>query len=420
MSLALASGLALALAAPPPARPAGCVDVLPGELPRAVDAAAAGDRLCLAAGAHRGPVRVERPLWIWGPPDAVVSGPGAGSVVTFERGAAGSRLEGLTVTGLGTSFDREGAAVLVRADEVVVEGIAVEEAVFGVLVERARRVIVRRVTIRGQDGPSLGLRGDAIRLWETRGSLVEDNRVQGARDIVCWYSTGNRIAGNRFEGGRYGTHLMYSHDTVVEGNVFADNTVGVFVMYSRGVTIRKNRVSGSAGAAGMGIGLKDSGNITVEDNVLVDDTVGMYFDSSPVQQNHANRVAGNLFAGCDAGVVFLGGARGNTFEGNRFIKNRAHVRVDGGGDALAARWDGNRWDDYAGYDLDRDGIGDVRYELRRLSEDLVRAHPDLRLFQGMPALGLIDAAGRLLPLYEPKLVLVDARPRVREVLDHAP
>ena len=403
-----------------PDRPTGCREVPPGSLQAAVDAAAAGERLCLAPGAHAGPVRIDRPLWIWGPAAAVVSGPGAGSVITFERGAAGSRLEGLTVDGTGTSFDREGAAVRLRADGVVVEGVAVRDSVFGVLIERARRAVVRRVTIDGQMGPSLGLRGDAIRLWETRDSVIENNVVRGARDIVIWYSTGNRIIGNRVEGGRYGTHLMYSHDCAVEDNVYDGDTVGVFIMYSNGVTVRRNRVSRSSGAAGMGVGLKDSGNISVEDNVFLDDTVGLYLDSSPVQLSHHNTVSRNVFLGCDAGVLFLGGAHRNTFGGNRFTRNRDHVRVDGGGDARAAHWEGNVWDDYAGYDLDGDGTGDLPYELRSLSGDLVRSHPDLRLFQGAPALGLIDAAGRLLPLYQPKLVLVDGHPRTREAKTHAP
>jgi nitrous oxidase accessory protein len=249
---------------------------------------------------------------------------------------------------------------------------------------------------------------------------VEGSVVRGSRDIVVWYTSGNRIAGNRVSGGRYGTHLMYSHDCTVEDNRYDRDTVGVFIMYSHGATVRGNRVTRSSGAAGMGVGLKDSGDIIVEDNVFLDDTVGLYLDSSPVQLGHTNTIVGNVFGGCGAGVVFLGGARGNTFSSNRFAGNRSHVRVDGGGDARAARWEGNRWDDYAGYDLDGDGVGDVPYELSRLSEELLGAHPDLRLFQGTPALALVDAAGRLLPLYQPQVVLVDERPRLGEATTHAP
>ena len=44
--------------------------------------------------------------------------------------------------------------------------------------------------------------------------------------------------------------------------------------------------------------------------------------------------------------------------------------IEGGGDAADVAWSGNYFDDYAGYDLDRDGIGDVAYELRSFEDDL--------------------------------------------------
>ena len=49
-------------------------------------------------------------------------------------------------------------------------------------------------------------------------------------------------------------------------------------------------------------------------------------------------------------------------------------------------WEGNDFDDYAGYDLDRDGYGDLPYELRSLSGALVSQHPALAFFRGAPAL----------------------------------
>jgi parallel beta-helix repeat protein len=54
-------------------------------------------------------------------------------------------------------------------------------------------------------------------------SVVEANRVSDGRDVVLWYATGNRLARNRIEGGRYGTHLMYSHRTEIAGNQFVGN-----------------------------------------------------------------------------------------------------------------------------------------------------------------------------------------------------
>jgi nitrous oxidase accessory protein len=290
--------------------------------------------------------------------------------------------------------------------------VEVRNAVFGILAEKAKGVVIRGNHVRGTGGEALGMRGDAIRLWETQDSLVEDNLVEDSRDVVVWYSSRNRLLRNTVRAGRYGTHFMHSHDNVVEDNQFLGNEVGVFIMYSRNITLRRNVLADATGAAGMGLGVKESGNITAQDNRLVHNTVGLYLDTSPLQVEDANLFEGNVFRLGDVGVVFHSSQRRNTFRGNSFRDNHAQVQVEGGGDALEVAWRGNDFDDYAGYDLDGDGVGDVPYELRSLSSDLVTRYPDLAFFRGSPTLGLIRAAGELLPLFAPRTVLRDEAPRM--------
>ena len=97
---------------------------------------------------------------------------------------------------------------------------------------------------------------------------------------------------------------------------------------------------------------------------------------------------------------------------NDFADNDAQIRVDGGGNATDVDWHGNYFDDYAGYDLDGDGVGDIAYELRSASGQLISEHGDVALFRGTPALSLVDAASHLDPLFQPELVLRDPRPRM--------
>jgi nitrous oxidase accessory protein len=336
---------------------------------------------------------------------------GVGS--TLHVTGAGARLLGFTVDGSGGRFDTLDAAVKVhKAKDVVIEGIAVRGAVFGILVELAESITVRGNHVRGTDAGALGLRGDSIRLWETHRSRVEDNVVDHGRDVVVWYSSDNVVRGNVVRGGRYGTHLMYSHRNDVAGNRFEDNVVGVFLMYSRDVTVRDNVLAGSSGAAGMGLGLKESGNVTTEDNRFVGNTVGVYLDNSPLQQDDHNAFRRNSFRLGDAGVVFHSSGERNTFETNSFRDNHVPVRVEGGGDALGVAWNGNDFDDYAGYDLDGDRVGDVPYELRSLAADLVSRHPDLEFFRGSTTLSLVNVASEVVPLLAPKILLRDSRPRM--------
>jgi len=398
-----------AMRLPSPPRPAGCVEVAAGTALQPVLDDPAVTAICLAPGPHAGPLRLARAVTLWGPPAAVVRAP-SGTIV--ELAAPGATLLGLTLDGTGGSFDRLDGAVRLRADDTRVEGITVINAVFGILVEKASRVRVIGNHVEGSREPATGLRGDTVRLWETRDSLVADNWIEDGRDLVVWYSRGNTFRDNRIERARYGMHFMYSHDNRIEGNAMVRGVVGVFVMYSHGIHLRDNLIADAAGAAGMAIGLKDAGDVFIEDNRLIHDRIGIYLDASPSQIGEEIVIARNALRLNDTALVFHASAHDVRAEANDFADNTAQVRVDGGGDATGVAWRGNYFDDYAGYDLDGDGVGDVAYELRSLSNQLTAAHPDLALFRGTPALALVDAAAHLDPLYQPKPVLVDPAPRM--------
>ncbi|HEY8122079.1 MAG TPA: nitrous oxide reductase family maturation protein NosD [Myxococcota bacterium] len=416
---AAASGLVAALAlawsgaaAAASARPPGCRDVPAGvPLQALLDAAAPGSALCLAAGEHRGPLVVPAGVLLWGSRSARVVSSGTGS--TIRLSGAGAALEGFTVDGSGARFEHADAAVRIEADGGRVEGLRIEHALFGILAERVKRVRIARNEISGNAAKALGLRGDAIRLWEVRGSDVVGNRVEDARDVVAWYAPGNRFADNVIARGRYGIHFMYSHDCHVEDNRFDANVVGVFVMYSRGVVLERNEIQRSAGAAGMGIGVKEAGAITIRDNRLVNNTVGLYLDTSPLDRRDHNWIDGNLLAGHDRAIVFLGGAARNHIRANTLRGNTLQVALEGGGDALAAEWRGNSFDDYRGYDLDGDGVGDLPYEPRSLAAEWTQHAPALALFRGTPALALVEWLGAAVPLFRPTTLLIDPSPRMR-------
>lgn len=399
------------LARPIPARPESCRAIAAGsDLQKTIDAAGEGEALCLEGGEWKGPLTIERGITLWGPREAVVRSTGKGTTVLVK--GHGTKLLGMTVDGSGGRFDTLDAAVKVHADDVRVEGLHVTGATFGILVERANRVALLNCEVHGNPSVPHGLRGDSIRLWETRDSAIEGNLVRDGRDVVVWYSSRNTIRRNTVEGSRYGTHFMYSHQNEVEDNRFLGNVVGVFVMYSRDLSIARNVMADASGAAGIGLGIKESGNLTVTDNLFVHDTVGVYLDTSPLQLDDSNTFRRNAFRLGGTGVVFHSSPSRNAFYDNTFADNRVPVTVEGGGDALGALFSGNDFDDYAGFDLDGDGIGDLPYELRLLSSQLTGRRPELAFFQGTLALQLVDAVGRAVPLLAPKTIVRDLRPRV--------
>ncbi len=395
-----------------PPRPADCEDVAAGSpLGQRIAELSDGAVLCLEPGIHPGPLRLDRAITLWGKRDAVIRSAGNGS--TIEVVAPGVTLAGFRVDGSGGRFDLLDAAIRINADDVRVEGVEIRDALFGILVERSRGTILRGNRVVGNAAKALGMRGDGIRLWEVRGARIEENRLVDSRDLVVWYSANNTFLRNEIRGGRYGTHFMYSHDNRVEANRYVANVVGIFAMYSRGLSIRANVIADSGGAAGVGLGAKESGNLIVEGNWLVANTVGIYLDTSPLHPDERNRFSGNAIRFGEVGVVFHGRAERNRFESNRFADHHVPVRVEGRGSARDAVWHGNDFDDYAGYDLDGDGIGDLPYVLRNLEADLAIHAPSIRYFRGTPAMTLVEWIGRAVPLFQPTILLEDPAPAMR-------
>lgn len=376
----------------------------------AVDEARPGTVLCLSSGVYQGPVEIASALTLLGPATAVIRSNGSGTTVHVLADSV--VLEGFTVDGSGRRYDKMDAGVYVRGVAVTIRRLTVHDALFGIVVEQSDDVTVADNHVTGLADLPVGIRGDGIRLWEVRHSQVTGNHLQDSRDILAWYSPGNRIVGNTVRRSRYATHFMYSDDCVVEDADYQDNIVGVFVMYSRGVTLRRNLISDNAGVDGMGLGVKESGNLTVEGNRFIHDSRCLYLETSPFREGDSVLVRGNTFASCTSAVTFHSSQHDNAFIDNTFVGNQTQVAVEGRGTAQEVSWGGNYFDDYQGYDLDGDGLGDVPYELRSFSERLVAGHPQLAFLRGTIALGLLDLAARVFPLLQPETLLVDPHPRM--------
>ena len=133
----------------------------------------------------------------------------------------------------------------------------------------------------------------------------------------------------------------------------------------------------------------------------------------PYQQGKKDRIRHNLFALCDTAVDFLGTGVNNIFEDNTLRDNQTQVRLEDQGNLMQTEWSRNYFDDYQGYDLDGDGFGDVPYEPRSLSGQLLSQRPELAFFRGSAALDLIDAVADVMPIFRHEPLLIARRPRMR-------
>jgi nitrous oxidase accessory protein len=382
-----------------------------GGLQQVIDGAPVGSAVCLSPGVYQGPVVISTSLTLWGGRAAVIQSNGQGSTITIH--ADHVQLLGFTIRGSGNRFDLNDSALKVTGSHILIQGLRLEGVLFGLTAEKSTEVTFRGNDLAGDLQKPLGLRGDAVRLWETRDSIVEGNRITGCRDIIIWYSSHDRVAGNLIYGGRYGTHFMYSDAQEVVGNRYERDVVGIFTMYAHGVVMRHNVIEDSAQYEGMGIGVKDSDGLVAENNLVVHDNTGIYLDASPPSPSLHNDFSRNLIALNHTGVVFHASESNTSFTGNSFRDNQAVASVEGNGNALAVEWNGNFFDDYQGYDLNHDGVGDVPYELRSFSTELVDHYPMLAFFRGSPAMSLMEFSSKVFPYLQPRLMLRDPSPRMK-------
>jgi len=97
----------------------------------------------------------------------------------------------------------------------------------------------------------------------------------------------------------------------------------------------------------------------------------------------------------------------NRFEGNRFAGNAFDVATNSRSNT--STFAGNSWDQYRGYDLDRDGYGDVPFRPVRFFSLVVQEHQPALILLRSFFVELLDLAERMLPILTPE-TLVDARP----------
>jgi nitrous oxidase accessory protein len=361
----------------------------------------------LRARTYRGDFVVGRTLSLHGLRGAVLEGTRSGTVLTVTGDDAW--IDNLHVRGSGRRHTTEDAGIRAKAARVRITRVSLDDALFGITLGPCPGCVVEDARVRGtEDDPEL--RGDGIKLWESPDAVVRRCVVEDSRDLVVWYSRHVLLEDNTIRRSRYGTHFMYAHDSIVRGSRLESNVVGVFFMYSNRMRIERNVLAGARGAAGVGVGFKESDGVEVEDNWIVANTTGTYLDRTPRSIDAPVVFEANVFALDDVALRLHSSEEGLTFRGNDFHQNAADVQVEGGGDALGVAFDGNHWTAYEGYDLDGDGVGDVAFEVKQLSSDLTGSRPALQLFDGTAAMGVIDAVARAVPVLAARRVLVDPRP----------
>lgn len=382
-------------------------------LQRVINNAPEGAVITLGAGLYEGNITITKPLTIRSSESgAIIRGEGKDSVIRVSSPHV--TLEGLEIEGSGKEHQSIDSCVYVSgAYNVSIRRNTLSDCLFGVNFEKTNQSVIEenRITSKRR---SLGTRGDGIRLWYSHSNTVRLNQVDFVRDNVLWYSSGNRIEQNSVENSRYALHFMYANRNKVSRNDLRNNSVGFFGMYCEGSTVTNNIVSNATGAFGIGIGMKEASEMVVEDNDIVYNARAFYLDSSPYQPGTVNIFKNNRILFNTTGIQMHGTLFASDFEGNTFAGNIQDLANDTPGSHVAVnRWRGNLWDNYAGFDRDKDGIGDIVHETWAYADRVWSYKPATRLFFASPLFDLMNFLTRLMPFSDPELLARDETPKVK-------
>ena len=174
--------------------------------------------------------------------------------------------------------------------------------------------------------------------------VVDSNLIVNCENSGLQMATTNNTIRNNFIENCGTAALFYGSNHTIEKNTFMNNT-GWSIQLSYGSS--NNRVTG---------------------NVIIDnDGTGIFLQSS-----HSNTISANTLMNNREGIR-IGYSTGNLIFHNNLVNNTRQVFIDPGN--INTTWDdgypsgGNYWSDYAGVDLNHDGIGDMSYVIDANNHD---------------------------------------------------
>lgn len=354
-----------------------------------------------------GNLLIEKELWLIGKNWPVLDGEGKTEIITVASNHV--HIEGFHLQNVGTSYTQDRAAIrLKEVSDFHIKNNRLENAFFGIYLQHSKNGIIEGNTIRGEAKEEVSS-GNAIHLWYCKNVLITNNLTSGHRDgIYLEFVDFSTIRGNLSEHNvRYGLHFMFSNDDNYHQNTFRKNGAGVAVMYSKRIGMHGNLFENNWGPAAYGLLLKEIHDSKIENNLFRENTVGIFAETSNRVDYSANNFVQNGWA-----MRISGGCQNLNMTANNFIGNSFDLAVHTSGKDNS--FDGNFWSDYAGYDLDHNGIGDVPHRPMKLFSHVVSQTPESMILLRSLFVDILNFSEKVSPIFTPENV-VDNQPLMKQV-----
>jgi len=372
----------------------------------AVRAAQNGDTVLVSPGIYKERnIMISKSILLKGIGFPVLDGEHKYEIISIS--AKNAAVEGFKLLHSGRSEIRDiGAIMVYDCYKVSVINNILDDTNFGVYVQNSRNCIIKNNDITSY-GTNEVQSGNGISCWKSDSLMVIGNKIRGHRDGIYFEFVTNSLVWRNISTRniRYGIHFMFSHHDTYIGNVFEKNESGVAVMYTNHIRMYNNFFLNNWGDAAYGILLKDITDSEISGNQFTKNTVALHMEGCSRINLYRNSFSDNGWA-----VKIQASCDNNDFTGNNFLGNTFDIGTNGS--LVLNTFNGNYWDKYDGYDLNRDKIGDVSYHPVSMYAMIIDSNPAaLMLFRSL-IVSLLDQTEKVFPGITPEN-LKDATPLMR-------
>ncbi len=389
-----------------------CASCQINTIAQAVELADTGDTIIIHEGIYReSNIIIKKPkITLIGRGTAVIDAHWTNQALVVFK-ARDVTIKNLVIKNIPFNSTEELAAVnVLYSNGYYIENITIDSTFFGILIEQSDSGTIKSCTI--NSGSSIDVYeatlGNGIHLWKSNYALIENNKISGMRDGIYFEFVSNSVIRGNYSIGnkRYGLHFMFSNDDVYENNKFESNGAGVAVMFSKNIDMHNNVFINNWGMSSYGLLLKEIYDSEIKHNLFIRNTIGIHIEGSTRIVYEENDFEGNGWA-----VNFLGGSYDNYFYHNNFIGNTFDVAYFGR--VNNNRFEENYWNKYTGYDLDRDGFGDVPYRPVDLFTYMVNEIPETIVLLRSFFVQILNFAEQVVPVLTPADIY-DPKPLMRK------
>ncbi len=320
-------------------------------------------------------------------------------------------ISGLKFINIGMSHTKEIAAIFVsHSNNFTIKDNIAENVFYGLILQRVKYGVVQNNRVHGRsDAKNETTAGNGVHVWKSSHIRIEQNELIGMRDgIYLEFVDKSFISNNTsLDNIRYGLHFMFSNHNEYHHNEFKNNGAGVAVMFSKFIKMHHNTFHYNWGTASYGLLLKEINDADIFNNVFEQNTIGINVDGCNRINYKENHFIRNGWA-----VKFTGGCYTNIFEYNNFMHNAFDLSYNSR--LNDNKFEANYWSEYSGYDLDKDGIGDVPHRPVKLFSYVVNKTPETLVLLRSLFVDIINFSEKVSPVFTPDNLL-DSKPLTKPV-----